>query len=855
MSTNDSFITIKGTTLVNCDEQATEITIPDYVTVIGMSAFYGCANLKVINFQGTEEQWDSIKKDGWDDGWEWQSCQINCLSVRKTKNFNGNASRWQTAESVKVQVQQIRDDYQLSLKYLTIEGTKLVKCDQSATKIIVPNGVTEIGRGAFCECSKLISITIPESVMKIGEGAFMHCIRLVEIYNLSSLDIENALKNDYGYIMEFAKVVHTSLSEQSNIVVTEDKYIFYNDDDSYSLIGYVGDQTELKLPMDINGKGYDIESYAFTDCSGLKSVIIPDCVYEIGEGAFDNCSSLTRITIVNSVVCIDIDEIHRYCGGLTGQKYIGGVRKIGARAFANCISLNSITIPDSVYEIGIQSFSGCTSLTSMSLFENVKSIGWAAFGGCSSLKIISVAEGNAKYHSDGNCLIETKSKTLIAGCTNSIIPTDGSVTSIGDSAFYGCSSLESITIPNSVISIGDFAFSHCSSLTSITIPDSVTSIGSNAFRGCSGLTSITIPDSVTSIGTNAFCGCSSLISITIPDSVTSIGSYAFYGCSSLISITIPDSVTSIGSYAFYGCSSLESITIPEGVTSIGSYAFDGCSSLESITIPEGVTYIGYGAFSYCSSLTSITIPNSVTSIGEDAFCGCRSLASITIPEGVTSISEYALYNCGSLKTINYAGTISQWQTIQKDSNWNKLTGNYFVVCTDGTVSKDGVVTINYISDDENHRVVINGEKSNVETHTYGSDDVCTICFHKCSYTRSLLFTFDETNQYYTVTGLQEGTTPTEVIIPATYKNYPVKDIGYQAFCDYTSLTSITIPDSITSIGEYAFSYCSSLTTINFAGTISQWQNIQKDDGWDSSTEYSVVCSDGTVSKDGTVTYN
>ena len=210
-----------------------------------------------------------------------------------------------------------------------------------------------------------------------------------------------------------------------------------------------------------------------------------------------------------------------------------------------------------------------------------------------------------------------------------VVIEDG-VTSIGESAFFYCSSLTSITIPDSVTSIGDYAFFNCSSLTSITIPDSVTSIGDYAFRGCSSLTSITLPDSVTSIGDCAFVFCVGLSSITLPDSVTSIGDSAFKNCSSLTSITIPDRVTSIEPYAFDNCSSLTSITIPNSVTSIGASAFYNCRSLTSITIPDRVTSIESRAFTGCSSLTSITIPDSVTSIGESAFSNCSSLQTISL---------------------------------------------------------------------------------------------------------------------------------------------------------------------------------------------------------------------------------
>ena len=210
--------------------------------------------------------------------------------------------------------------------------------------------------------------------------------------------------------------------------------------------------------------------------------------------------------------------------------------------------------------------------------------------------------------------------------------------------------------------------SYTSIIKTVIINDGVTSIGNQAFYGCSSLTSITIPESMTSIAGGAFEDCSSLTSVTIPNSVTSIGSFAFYGCTSLTSITIPNSVTSIGDYAFYGCSSLTSITIPNSVTSIGESTFSGCSSLTSVTIGNGVTSIGESTFYCCSSLISITIPNSVTSIGQYAFKDCSSLTSITIPNSITSIGDYAFYGCSSLTKTNYTGDIAGWCNIGFDNS-------------------------------------------------------------------------------------------------------------------------------------------------------------------------------------------
>ena len=212
----------------------------------------------------------------------------------------------------------------------------------------------------------------------------------------------------------------------------------------------------------------------------LKEVVIGDNVSSIADNAFKGCTSLSKVTIGD------------------------GVTSIGDYAFENCTSLTSVTIPNSVTSIGEYAFNGCGSLTSVTIGDGVTSIGSRAFNGCKSLETITVDSGNSVYHSAGNCLIETATKTLIAGCKNSVIPDDGSVTSIGHRAFYLCTALTSVTVPDSVTSIGDYAFYYCYSLTSVTIPDSVTSIGYGAFCECTSLTSVTIPNSVTSIGDYAF---------------------------------------------------------------------------------------------------------------------------------------------------------------------------------------------------------------------------------------------------------------------------------------------------------------------------------------------------------------
>lgn len=585
------------------------ISMPESITTIGGSAFQGCTGLTSVTIP------NSVLSIGM---YAFSEC-INLASV----SFGNNVSY--------------------------IGESAFSRCS-SLTSITIPNSVTTIDLLAFEGCSSLTLINIGTGVSFIGEGALSNCT------NLTSIKVENGNPN-YDSRDDCNAIIETS----SNTLIFGCK--------------------KTTIPNSIMSIGKS----AFWCCKDLSSITIPNSVTTIEWGAFYGCKDLASISIPNSVTTIGGNAFYetawynnqsegliyagkvayKYKGEMPTNYYINiedGTLGIAEGAFNEYYNLSSITIPNSVISIGKRAFYN-SGLTSIEIPNSVKSIGESAFYGCSissfiipssvtyigegvlsctNLTSIKVENGNPIYDSrdDCNAIIETSSNTLIAGCKKTIIP--NSVNSIGDSAFYRCSNLTSLSIPNSVKSIGNSAFEFCIDLTTLAIPDGITTIGNGAFAYCLSLASITIPSSVTFIGESAFSRTSWYDNQ--PDGIVYVGKFVYCYKGERFAntdITIKDGTIGIAGYAFMNFSEMTSVTFPSSLKYIGNGSFSGCSGLKYLNIPNSVNIIGERAFQNCTGLTSVTIPDGVTTIGTGAFYSCRGLTTITIPNSVTSIEKQA----------------------------------------------------------------------------------------------------------------------------------------------------------------------------------------------------------------------
>lgn len=475
------------------------------------------------------------------------------------------------------------------------------------------------------------------------------------------------------------------------------------------------------------------------------------------------------------------------------------ITSIGQNAFRGCYSMTSIDMPESITSLGWDVFNGCTGLTSIKIPSKVTVISVGLFNGCTNLTTIELPDG---------------------------------ITTIENYGFHKCHKLKNIKLPYGVTSLGNSSFAWCYDLTSLEIPESVTTLCQYAFHGCTGLTRIDLPSSVIDIRIYAFYLCSNLDVIidNYKENVTT-GEGAFEECHSVIylrdndtttvdtsatplrfriisdstaevihlygpnwlnayanldSISIPAkvrienkiySVTSIGEDAFFGCHRLTKIEIPQSIKIIKRGAFEDCDTLKTIKLPESIDSIGNAVFCGCSNLESINIPKNITCIGDSTFEWCYKLRYIEIPEKVTKIKFYAFMQCVNLDIVIY--NFEDKVEIGEDA---------FAGCKSVTFLKN------------NDQTAIDTSATPLKFRIT-SDSTAEVMY----------------DYYGSYRELDSISIPAKVRIEG--KVYDVTSIG-EAFSGCSSLTSISIPESVTSIGGYAFNGCSSLTSIKIPESVS-----------------------------------
>ena len=863
------------------------ITIPESVTSIGSDAFIYCYGLRSVTF-GENSQLTSIG-DGafnWCESlesitipasvtsigeWAFVECyrlvevwNLSKLNITAGSEDNGYVGYYAKRVETEPSESYVYTDENGYVIYYDGKVKALINYIGNETKLTIPAGITEINCFALSDCYNITSVTFGENsqLTSIGDGAFNWC------ESLESITIPDSV---------------TSIGEGAFCCCAK--------------------LTSITIPDGVKSIG----NHAFAGCSALESITIPDSVLNIGDSAFAECTALESITIPGSVLSIGYSAFEE-CTALKNITIPGSVLSIGDNAFKECTALESAIISEGVKSIGDNAFYNCTNLVNVSLPDSLTSISFNTFYGCNLQTYddgTAYYLGNSENHylvlvsviskEITSFTIDDKTKFIWSSAFSECrvlgsIENTQNILCIGSYAFEHCNNLKTFTIPYGVTTIEDGTFFCCTNMQTITIPETVTSIGQSAFEGCNNLKSISIPNSVTSIGNKAFYECKKLENIIIPDGVTFIRHYTFYGCESLEWVSLPESVYYIDQFAFRGCSGLQSIIIPSSVTEIEYAAFMLCDALTTIyyggtedkwstisiegnngclngvrkyyfsqTEPEkdgyfwhfdtdGVTPVSWGnepnySYGLEYSLNSdgkgytvvgigdcidkdLIIPSTheglpVNAIGENAFKGNTNITYVLIDRAVTSIGQGAFNLCSSLINVYYNGTKEEWETL----------------CSSIGVSND------YLIDAKVYYFSQTQPEEGFFWH-FDTDGKTPVSWGvESDYSVGLKYSLNTDEKGYTVVGIGYCE-DTDLVIPATYRGLPVTAIGSNAFESVRSFKSVSIPASVTTIGEKAFAHCG-VTSVTFA-TNSQLTTVDRYAFFSSSSLQSIALPDGVT---------
>ena len=572
------------------------------------------------------------------------------------------------------------------------------------TKVTLPEGMMQLYGSAFAGCTSLEEIVLPSTLTMIGDNCFNGC------RSLKTVNPQEGIVTIFAYA--FANC--TSLEEiHLPDSVTKMGYQVFLNDKALKTVNY-----PKNYDTSIGGYGaYDYQyGQLFAGCTSLetvtipegtetianyalskshiKTIQIPDSVTLISSYAFSECAGLTEISVPGSVAKIDTYAFSG-CTSLTDVTLNEGLTQLQGFAFSSCTGLEEIELPSTMGYVGDHNFYGCTNLKRVTIPEDLKTIYAYAFANCTSLEEIHLPDSvtTMGYRVFAN---DTALKTVnYPKSYNSSIDGYGAYNYEFGQLFFGCTSLETVTIPEGTETIANYAFRN-SNITSIQIPESVTLIGSYAFSACTNLSEVSIPESVAKIDTYAFSGCTSLTDVTLNEGLTQLQGYVFSGCTALEEITMPVSLSYVGDHAFSGCINLKNVSLQEGMGTIFAYAFENCTSLEEIHLPDSVTKMGYRVFANDTALKTVNYPKNYSSSIDgygatnyefgQLFYGCTSLETVLIPDGTQKIADYAFRNSSISKMFiprsvtaigNYAfdGCTKLTDVYYQidEENWNKIS--------------------------------------------------------------------------------------------------------------------------------------------------------------------------------------